>query len=135
MLTVRSDAVKFKALPGVCIRVFDIRFGSKGLSIRHFARFSPDEASPGCKPVVPTLTTYRQRQSLKEQLPLQVSAALWTQPECFIRTHANTVAKFLRVDGSCPSDRGHFVPKKLAVIVKSEINKRFGGLKTEHQQL
>ncbi|KAE8895260.1 hypothetical protein PF003_g20749 [Phytophthora fragariae] len=40
---VRSDAVKFKAVPGVCTRAFDIRFGSKGLSIRHFARFHPDE--------------------------------------------------------------------------------------------
>ncbi|KAE9136957.1 hypothetical protein PF010_g1479 [Phytophthora fragariae] len=40
---VRSDAVKFKSLPGVCIRAFDIRFGSKGLSIRHFARISQDE--------------------------------------------------------------------------------------------
>lgn len=39
----RFDAVKFKTLPGVCTRVFDIRFGPKGLSIRHFARISRDE--------------------------------------------------------------------------------------------
>ncbi|KAL4146221.1 hypothetical protein PRNP1_012091 [Phytophthora ramorum] len=36
---VRSEHVKFKALPGVCTRVYDLRFGSSGLSIRHFARF------------------------------------------------------------------------------------------------
>ncbi|OWY90140.1 hypothetical protein PHMEG_00041866, partial [Phytophthora megakarya] len=35
----------------------------------------------------------------------------------------------------CPSDRGHFVPKKLPEIVKNEIMKRFGGLKQEHQHL
>jgi hypothetical protein len=35
----RSLHVKFKAIPGVCTRVYDLRFGSSGLSIRHFARF------------------------------------------------------------------------------------------------
>lgn len=40
---VRSDAVEFTALPGVCTRAFDIRFGCKGLSIRHFAKLSQDE--------------------------------------------------------------------------------------------
>ncbi|KAE8915158.1 hypothetical protein PF003_g420 [Phytophthora fragariae] len=35
----RSLHVKFKALPGVCTRAYDLRFGSSGLSIRHFARF------------------------------------------------------------------------------------------------
>ncbi|KAE8904996.1 hypothetical protein PF003_g11144 [Phytophthora fragariae] len=35
----RSLHVKFKALPGVCTRTYDLRFGSSGLSIRHFARF------------------------------------------------------------------------------------------------
>jgi hypothetical protein len=40
---VRSDHVEFKALPGVCTRTYDIRFGSGGLSIRQFARLSRDE--------------------------------------------------------------------------------------------
>lgn len=40
---VRSEHVEFKALPGVCTRAYDIRFGSGGLSIRHFARLSRDE--------------------------------------------------------------------------------------------
>ncbi|KAF4141461.1 hypothetical protein GN958_ATG09432 [Phytophthora infestans] len=40
---VRSEFVKFKALPGVCTRAYDIQFGSGGLSIRHFARLSEDE--------------------------------------------------------------------------------------------
>ncbi|GMF50152.1 unnamed protein product [Phytophthora fragariaefolia] len=40
---VQSDAVKFKALPGVCTRLYDIRFGSKRLSIRHFARLHRGE--------------------------------------------------------------------------------------------
>ncbi|OWZ03856.1 hypothetical protein PHMEG_00024345 [Phytophthora megakarya] len=39
------------------------------------------------------------------------------------------------VDGGCPSDLGHFVPKQLHDIVKVEIKKRFGGLKIEYQQL
>ncbi|OWZ21059.1 hypothetical protein PHMEG_0004444 [Phytophthora megakarya] len=40
---IRSSAVEFKALLGVCTRLYDIRFGSKGLSIGHFARISQDE--------------------------------------------------------------------------------------------
>ncbi|GMF22439.1 unnamed protein product [Phytophthora lilii] len=40
-----------------------------------------------------------------------------------------------REDDDCPNDRAHFVPKKLPDIVKAEINKRFGGLKTEHKRL
>ncbi|KAE9001213.1 hypothetical protein PF011_g13850 [Phytophthora fragariae] len=40
---VRSEHVEFKAVPGVCTRAYDIRFGSGGLSIRHFARLSRDE--------------------------------------------------------------------------------------------
>ncbi|KAE9050410.1 hypothetical protein PR001_g2399 [Phytophthora rubi] len=40
---VRSEYVEFKALPGVCTRAYDIRFGSGGLSIRHFARLTRDE--------------------------------------------------------------------------------------------
>ncbi|KAE8896215.1 hypothetical protein PF007_g19652 [Phytophthora fragariae] len=40
---VRSEHVKFKALPGVCTRVFDIQFGTSELSIRHFARLSQAE--------------------------------------------------------------------------------------------
>ncbi|KAF4143834.1 hypothetical protein GN958_ATG06920 [Phytophthora infestans] len=39
----RSKFVKFKALPVVCTRAYDIQFGSGGLSIRHFARLSEDE--------------------------------------------------------------------------------------------
>ncbi|KAG1704829.1 hypothetical protein DVH05_004857 [Phytophthora capsici] len=37
---IRSEHVAFKTLPGVCTRLFDIQFGSSGLSIRHFARLS-----------------------------------------------------------------------------------------------
>jgi hypothetical protein len=37
---VRSEHVKFKALPGVSTRIYDLRFGSGGLSIRHFARLT-----------------------------------------------------------------------------------------------
>ncbi|ETO82735.1 hypothetical protein F444_03151 [Phytophthora nicotianae P1976] len=37
---IRSEHVAFKALPGVCTRLFDIQFGLSGLSIRHFARLS-----------------------------------------------------------------------------------------------
>ncbi|ETN20459.1 hypothetical protein PPTG_03457 [Phytophthora nicotianae INRA-310] len=40
---VRSGAVEFKAIPGVCTRLYDIRFESKGLSIMHFAKLSQDE--------------------------------------------------------------------------------------------
>ncbi|GMF60786.1 unnamed protein product [Phytophthora fragariaefolia] len=40
---VPSEHVEFKAVPGVCTRVYDIRSGSRGLSIRHFARLSRDE--------------------------------------------------------------------------------------------
>ncbi|POM66214.1 Hypothetical protein PHPALM_17964 [Phytophthora palmivora] len=35
----------------------------------------------------------------------------------------------------CPSDRGHFVPKKFPEVVKQEITKRFGGMKQQHGHL
>ncbi|POM64803.1 Hypothetical protein PHPALM_19632 [Phytophthora palmivora] len=44
---VRSHAVEFNALPGVCIRAYDILFGSKGLSICHFTRISQTIVLPG----------------------------------------------------------------------------------------
>jgi len=38
-------------------------------------------------------------------------------------------------DGGCPSEHGHFVPTKLPTVVKTEIDRRFGGLKDVHKQL
>ncbi|KAE9286587.1 hypothetical protein PR003_g26279, partial [Phytophthora rubi] len=40
---VRSEHAEFKAVPGVCTRAYDIRFGSGGLSIQHVAKFPRDE--------------------------------------------------------------------------------------------
>ncbi|OWZ11517.1 hypothetical protein PHMEG_00015444 [Phytophthora megakarya] len=40
---VRSVFIKFKPLPGVCTRLYDIQFGSCRLPICHFAPFSHDE--------------------------------------------------------------------------------------------
>ncbi|ETP07199.1 hypothetical protein F441_16483 [Phytophthora nicotianae CJ01A1] len=40
---IRSKHVKFKPLPGVCTRLFDLQFGSSGLSICHFALLSQDD--------------------------------------------------------------------------------------------
>ncbi|ETP07197.1 hypothetical protein F441_16485, partial [Phytophthora nicotianae CJ01A1] len=40
---IRSEHVKFKPLPGVCTRLFDLQFGSSGLSICHFALLSQDD--------------------------------------------------------------------------------------------
>ncbi|KAL3669322.1 hypothetical protein V7S43_005699 [Phytophthora oleae] len=49
---VRSETVQFKALSGVCTRVFDFRFGPKGLSI---SRFLQRIALLGCRPVAQNL--------------------------------------------------------------------------------
>ncbi|GMF58717.1 unnamed protein product [Phytophthora fragariaefolia] len=44
---IRSEHATFKALPGICTQVYDIRFGSGSLSIRHFARFLRHERVAG----------------------------------------------------------------------------------------
>ncbi|KAK1935695.1 hypothetical protein P3T76_010390 [Phytophthora citrophthora] len=272
---VRSDAVKFKALSGICTRAFDIRFGSKGLPIRHFAKLTSEErvawlqsggsnfdnlsataefakATPAAsiekvvdsikmfmveliglteailrfteetlmrvsrdKTELPSVVywindvledfreailsdsdvtqvqlryssedrllrdlmfvkLHRQVDALKQSKP--IAATNWAegkrsatrQPAQPIRDNSNrhgripkNVLKSLPVyidpatnesqalcmrflstaecqedeDGCCPSDRGHFVPKALPEVTKADIRKRFGGLKTEYNQL
>ncbi|KAJ8569281.1 hypothetical protein ON010_g5979 [Phytophthora cinnamomi] len=39
---IRSDAVLFKPLPGVLTRLYGWQFGTRGLSVMHFAQFHQD---------------------------------------------------------------------------------------------
>ncbi|POM73074.1 LOW QUALITY PROTEIN: Hypothetical protein PHPALM_10117 [Phytophthora palmivora] len=65
------------------------------------------------------------------RLPAQVDPATGETLELCMRYLSNEGC--IEDSNGCPSDRGHFVPKKLPEKVEQEITKRFGGLKQEHR--
>ncbi|OWZ07045.1 LOW QUALITY PROTEIN: hypothetical protein PHMEG_00020615 [Phytophthora megakarya] len=75
----------------------------------------------------------RMPKTVLKRLPTQVDADTGERRSLCMRFLSKAGCQ--EVDGGCPSDRGHFVPKQLPDIVKVEIKNRFGGLKTEYQQL
>ncbi|ETO66098.1 hypothetical protein F444_16655 [Phytophthora nicotianae P1976] len=128
---IRSKHVKFKPLPGVCTRLFDLQFGSSGLSICHFALLS--QASRQQPSLAEKKRLGRIPTDVLRRLPVQVDPATGETTALCMRY----LSKYgcTEKDGACPSEHGHFILITLHDVVKAEINKRFGGHKNEHKRL